>query len=111
MVFDLSTVDRYDGHMAIRDDHEVLAFAMQPYEGWEFGYEHPGVFRYLYPASGYEVYFTPDYDDDGFVAVQAFDDEGRPLDDGAQIPFSVRTPDALFAAVRPWLDKYQPSRR
>lgn len=100
----------------MRDDHARLAkalFERGPYKGWEFDYEHPGFFVYFHPASQVRVMFTPDWGHDGKIAVQSQWREGVPAldDDGAEIPFPIRTVDRLFEAVRPWLDKHQPVKR
>ena len=83
------------------------------YRGWTFAHEGNGPFCYIggralgAPAI---VWFTPDYNADGWICVQLTTSEGEQLEgrglDGAEIPFPVRTPDALFAAVKPWLDMF-----
>lgn len=100
----------------MRNDSQRLAEEMTargPYKGWEFEYlDQPGSFSYWHPASPVRVYFTPDWSAGDEITVQTERDDDEPeIDDGAAIPFPIRTADRLFEAVRPWLDKYQPLKR
>ncbi len=73
---------------------------------WIFEYMYPGYFMYFHAQDdSLHVYFTPDFEKKDVVAIQVMHD-GKDLD-VTDVPFTVRTVDNLFAAVKPWLEKYK----
>lgn len=70
---------------------------------WEFEYEYPGYFVYHRMVAKISVYFTPDHTQKNVIDIMAAD--GEQLEYG-EVPFTVRTAENLFQAVRPWLEKY-----
>jgi len=85
-------------------------FKKKPYRGWKFDYAYPGFFSYYHPRSDYTVFFTPDWSEKDMIDIQIAKNDGTSVDDGGDVPFRVRTAENLFAAVKPWLDKYHPGR-
>lgn len=97
----------------MRKDIIKLVRAMErrgSYRGWIFAYEHPGAFSFYHPKSDVTIYHTPDFNTDGYIDIQAtLADQGVNLET-TEVVFPVRTAAALFAAVKPYLDKYHPSK-
>lgn len=86
-------------------------FRDKEYLGWEFDYAHPGFFSFYHPRSEFTIFFTPDWSEKDVIDIQVQKNDGTSTDDGGDVPFTVRTPENLFAAVKPWLDKYHPSNK
>lgn len=83
------------------------------YKGWVFAYEHPGVFAYHQMGGSLSVYFTPDWNQRGQVAIQVTSEDGdvlkaedvpysAPAKDG--IPYSMAEAYVVFGIVRPYLE-------
>lgn len=91
-------------------DHD-LAAALPEYNGWRSSYEYPGFISYSHPDGSVMVCATSDFNGDGKLDVQIQTTEGHSFDDGENDPWphDGRTPEALFARLRPYLDKYQPT--
>ena len=82
--------------------------ALGPYEGWRFSYEYPGYFCYSRPDLPFNVFFTPDWQDDGKLPIEVQDDEGGHCEEHSTtlpLPHEGRTGQQLLDLVRPTLDK------
>lgn len=89
-------------------EHDTLveAFHRSPlvrYGRWDFNYDHPGFFSYVH-ESGKTVYFTPDFNDDGYVDIQIVRPHGERAVwfDKVLYPRPL-TPGGLFHIVQPYL--------
>lgn len=57
------------------------------------------------------MWATPDWNRHGWISIQITDSGGDAIrdaayQDGCEVPFPVRTAEAWFAAVKPWLDRH-----
>lgn len=77
------------------------------YHGWHFAYEHEGAFVYHQMGGDLSVFFTPDFDEPGKVAIQITDINGKTVE-ADEISYSPPI-DAysLFKIVRPFLDAHK----
>jgi hypothetical protein len=114
-------MDRYDlagpkdwsprDELVRREFKQFLAyFEPKVYRGWLFEYVYPGFFSFYHPKSDFNIFFTPDFNEKDVVDVQVQKNDGSSTDDGGAVPFTVRTSENLFQAVKPWLDKYHPGK-
>ena len=79
-----------------------------PYDGWRFSYEYPGYFCYSHPNLPFNVFFTPDWEDDGKLPIEIQDDDGGHCEEHSSVwllPHDGRTGQQIFDLVRPTLDK------
>jgi len=91
-------------------DHD-LSTQLPEHNGWRATYEYPGFVNYAHPDSDVMVCASSDFNGDGKLDIQIQTTDGHSFDDGenASWPHEGRTADKLFALVRPYLDKYQPT--
>jgi hypothetical protein len=91
-------------------DHE-LAAALPTYNGWGAVYDYPGFINYTHPDTNIMVCASSDFNGDGKLDIQIQTTDGDSYDDGENEawPREGRTAEKLFARVRPYLDKYQPT--
>ena len=83
--------------------------ALPAYQGWEFAYEYPGLFCFHHPRSNLNIFFTPDWCEDGEMPIEVQDDEGNCIDYVTiPLPQEGRTGVQLLDLVRPTLDKHLP---
>jgi hypothetical protein len=79
-------------------------------EGWQFYIENfMGVCYYARPDSPLSIFCTPDWEEDGILAIEVQSKDGDTL--AAEVlPFTAddRTIDRFVALVTPWLRKFQP---
>lgn len=69
---------------------------------WMFEWDYPGNFAYIHTSGKRKVYFTPDWELEGYVSIQVLDAEGEPLHSD-EVPFTSMRPEDLFAIVKPYL--------
>jgi len=74
------------------------------YGRWVFEYVYPGYFAYHLNRSQLSIFFTPDHTTKDVIDIQV-DRDGQVIDTG-EAPFTKRTAENLFNAVKPWLEKY-----
>lgn len=93
----------------VSDRH--LADALPEHAGWRAAYDYPGFINYTHPDSAVMVCACSDFNGDGKLDIQIQTADGQSFDDGENDPWppQVRTAEALFARLRPYLDKYHPS--
>ncbi|HEY4266718.1 MAG TPA: hypothetical protein VGM94_00870 [Galbitalea sp.] len=105
-----------------RPEEVKLTDGLIPYRGWRASYEFPGQIEWRHPHTTTVVFSTPDHQDLGWLSIEIQQQDGggpvqvpktsanmgEGIDEGAEVPFPVRTSDALFAAVKPWLDLHYP---
>jgi hypothetical protein len=91
-------------------DHDLSA-QLPKHNGWRATYEYPGYIHYSHPESTILVCASSDFNGDGKLDIQIQTTDGHSFDDGENDPWphEGRTADKLFARVRPYLDKYQPT--
>ena len=88
-----------------------LQIDLPKYKGWRSTYEYPGYIHYSHPESDVVVCTTSDFNGDAKLDIQIQTTDGRSFDDGENDPWTHegRTAEKLFARIRPYLDKYQPT--
>jgi hypothetical protein len=88
-----------------------LADALPAYNGWIASYEYPGFINYAHPDTSTFVCASSDFNGAGKLDIQIQTRDGHSFDDGENEPwpYEGRTAEKLFARLRPYLDKYQPT--
>ena len=104
------TWERPRDAVATVSDHDLQA-ALPEHNGWRSSYEYPGYIFYAHPDTNVMVCASSDFNGDGKLDVQIQTADGDSFDDGENEawPHEGRTAEKLFARLRPYLDKYQPS--
>ncbi len=71
---------------------------------------YPGYFCYHHRNSSREldVFFTPDHKKPNIVAIEVYHDGN--VVEAVDIPFTKRSAENLFHAVKPWHEKYEKGR-
>jgi len=90
----------------------VLCAALPVYNGWRANYEYPGQIEYAHNDAEVRVVCTSDWEQPDTLNVQLQCRDGGDLDDGGDVlpwPRRDRTWGAMFALLRPFLDRYQPA--
>lgn len=96
----------------LKDLIRVFESMYKYYKGWVFAYEHPGFFVYHQMGGPLDVAFTPDHDELGSVSIQVItaDAEVKESQSVRYVYPQNATGEMfapwLFAAVRPYLEKY-----
>lgn len=94
----------------------VLCDALPEYNGWHPSYEYPGHIFYTRPGQDLVIVATSDWEVNGTLDVQVQDDQGwcspapyLGFSGGGVVewPYEGRTPEKLFALLKPFLDEYQ----
>jgi len=89
-----------------------LQKALPAYNGWHPTYEYPGFIFYTHPHGDYAVTIASDFNGDACLDIQiSTADLARSINDGENGPWphEGRTAEKMFARIRPYLDKYQPT--
>jgi hypothetical protein len=82
--------------------------AFKYYRGWIFGYEYPGFFAYHQMGGDLTVYFTPDWNTAGKVAIQVSNDETGVVVESREVKYRGEIESYLLfkLVVRPILEQY-----
>ena len=90
----------------------ALCAALPVYNGWRAFYEYPGQIEYAHSDAEVRVVCTSDWERPETLDVQLQRLDGHDLDDGGDVlpwPRRDRTWGAMFALLRPFLDRLQPA--
>lgn len=105
------TLSDNDGARCVNVSDSDLLADLPEHNGWRATYEYPGFINYSHPDSDVMVCACSDFNGDAKLDIQIQTTDGRSFDDGENEvwPHEGRTPEKMFARIRPYLDKYHPS--
>lgn len=86
----------------------IDVLAEKHYRGWELDYIVPGMFVFFHKKVPLGIFFNPDWNIQDSITIEVARRDNRGQIELTEVPFTVRTGENLFAAVKPWLDKYHP---